>query len=318
MAQEKTESKGVILILAVIIISAVLAAASAFAAIIISEIKISRLVDQSMQAFYLAESGAERALYQSRRRQAVDNCDILDVTNSFCGKNNGWCSGTNPVNSVSCINDSTPDAVSQSAGWPGEWALNISHESETNVFLQPNGSVQLDLFNPYQANAAGQTEAFMVTGLDNYWLYGELVNLNFITNPAGTIDCPQSIPAKPATSKGIILLDQNGTSPYLTGLFLNTQSNQPTQEISSGCSYILRINNNLAGTLLPGNFTIKVYTYDDAALAYKQIDIPSRLIIDSQATYGKSFQKIQVRAPIRPPLSGLYDFVLFSEQEVKK
>jgi len=302
-----------VLVLAVLIIATVLVTAVIFSNLLLSEIQQSRLIDNSIQAYYLAEGGAERALYQSRRKEAVKAQDcVLIIPGNYCREDDGYCSFSTDKNKVACITETSGDLDIR-----GQWQIEVSNEPETTVFLDVGQSFQLDLFNPYQGGSfVTNVESFQVSSdIDSgATLYGELTNLTWLVG--GSLNCPLDnfVPARPAISKERITLypeDGYSITPYLTGL-------PDSPEINPNCSYVLRIGNILEEAEA-GKFTISIY--DKAAGINPDEDklsIPSRLIIDSQARFGQSLQKVRVRTPMRPPLSGLYDFVLFSEEEIVK
>lgn len=313
MPRKKRQS-GIVLILAVLIIAVVLYSAIIFNNLVISNIQESRLIDQSIASYYLAESGAEHALYQTRRLMAVKSVDCSKIVpGSTCqnsGGSYGFCSLTS--DKIACITDNQG-----SLDVNGSWQITVNNETESTVNLNVGDSFQLDLFSPYQAgDFQTNIQSFLVNSniTGGTQLYAELTNLTWLVG--GTVNCPLDtfVPARPAISKGQINLDaQTGYSStgYLTKL-----ANDP--EINPNCSYVLRLSNILNGAE-PGQFSVSIY---DKAInvdpTTDQLEIPSRLVIDSQATVGRSQQSVRIKTPIRPPLSGLYDFVLFSEQEVVK
>lgn len=312
MIQKKP--RGIVLILVVLAIAAVFGVASTFASIIIQEIKMARLVDQSVQASYAAESGAERALYQVRRRQAIKGQDCyLAFSNSICSNNNGFCSNTS--NGVACINS---DSTGLGSDIKNGWQINVANEQETSIYLNRNDGIQLDLFNPYLGNTSSTVEAFSVQKQDDsansvaYTAYGELTNLSWLIVPAGPVECPNGPPRNPSVSRGII---QSSASTLTIFQGLQDTNNHYNVTINPSCSYVLRFNNNWQ-TPTAGKFIISVYR--NISGSWQKIDIPSRLVIDSQATFGNSFQKIKVRTSMRQPLSGLYDYVIFSEEQIVK
>ncbi|MDD2807465.1 MAG: hypothetical protein PHW95_03030 [Patescibacteria group bacterium] len=311
---QANKQSGIVLILAVLIIGAVLVTAVVFSNLVISQIQQSRLIDQSIASYYLAESGAERALYQTRRLQAVKSADCSKiVSGSTCqnsGNNYGFCSLTN--DKIACITDNQ-GALAVGGGWN----IIVNNEKDSTVNLNVGDSFQLDLFSPYQGgDFQTNVQSFLVTSTitGGAKLYAELTNLTWLVG--GTINCPLDtfVPARPAISKGQINLDSQ--TGYSSTGYLTKLANDP--EINPNCSYVLRLSNVLDGAE-PGQFTVSIYNKAiDVDPTTDKLEIPSRLVIDSQATVGRSQQSVRIKSPIRPPLSGLYDFVLFSEQEVVK
>lgn len=310
MSSQKKNNSGMVLILAILIIAAVLATTVVFSNLIVSEIRQSRLIDQSIQAYYLAESGAERALYQTRRKEAVKPEDCSKIQAGSVCQSSGYCSAIIPSNSVPCISVDEGDLT----GLPGQWGIDVTNENQISIFLNVGESFQIDLFNPYQVSGfeVGM-ESFEVTGNPGSELAAELSNVTWLVG--GTLDCNPDVyvPPKPAITRGDIIIDSSGTSGYL----VNVHTGDPS--INPSCSYILRVSNTVLPRAIPGQFDLSIFSKAaNVDPIEDRLDIPSRLIINAQADFGSSHQELKVRTPIRPPLSGLYDFVIFSEEEIVK
>ena len=316
MVHKAKQQSGMVLILSILIVAAVLATVAIFSNLIIREIFQSRLVDQSIQSYYLAESGTERTLYQTRKREAIPDCAI--VGSGACN-DNGFC----PVdtdhdglqNDIPCI---TTNQGALGAQMKGDWNVVVSHERSMPIFLQPGGSFQFDLFSPYLgADFISNLNAIKIqsdptsnpnNNLSDFKLYGQLTNLSWLVN--GSPTCPVV-----ANQRAILQDFIVGSShqAVVTGLVGNG--------INQNCSYTFRIIDPLpAGGGLSGKYTVSLHSLQNGGVPtdQNQIDIPSRLILDSSATVGNSYQTVRAKTPIRPPLSGLYDFVLFSEEKVVK
>lgn len=302
ITQPNRES-GIVLILALLIITAALTATAVFGNLIIRSIQQSRLVDQSIQAYYLAESGAERALHQVRKRSALHDCSIIG--GSTCNVL-GYCDGFSGVN---CI---TAGSGGLGAAMPSDWLVSALSEQSVVKRLQPGESFQIDLFNPYQQTGAvglEPLETVQVTSADltsGFTLYGQLTNLTWLIG--GTFGCPLGAPI---IANGFI----TGSYNDQLGLAAAAVSGLAGADLNASCLYILRLSNPLTQPV--GLFTVSLHS-DAPATDANRIDIPSRLVIDASADFGQSFQTVKVRTPVRPPLSGLYDFVLFSDTEIIK
>jgi hypothetical protein len=299
MGKSFKNQSGMVLVLAILIIATVLAAAVIFSNLIIREIQQSRLIDQSMQAYYLAESGAERALYQVRRLEAVKarECGLvgLEPTPESICDDDGYCSDTLQPDTVPCINQNE-SALTVRAGWK----IEADNEQETSILLKKGQSFQIDLFSPAQAFEYEINAIKVDRDRAGLILYGEFTNLSNILR-VGEANCLN----QPAIFRNFLPSDE----------FLI--SSLDGQDIFANCAYSFKLNYSLKS---PGGsveeFTISVY--DTTAQPDEQLYIPSRVVIDSQADFGRSRQRVRVKTPIRPPVSGLYDFVLFSEEPIVK
>ncbi|OGY53765.1 MAG: hypothetical protein A3A24_02535 [Candidatus Buchananbacteria bacterium RIFCSPLOWO2_01_FULL_46_12] len=287
MASTNKKQNGMVLVLAILIIAAVLATATVFSELIIRQIQQSRLIDQSIQAYYLAESGAERTLHQIRILESVVDCATISI--GSCQENNARCSLDAEIPCVTSSQGSLDTAVTD------DWQVVVSEESQTDFVLTKGETFQIDLFSPQQVQDANITKIDVGSSVNNLKLFGELVNLTNILQ-VGVLNCAD----QPPVFKDIITAPQSRSA--LDG-----------KNILAACSYVFRLRFPLDSPVDQAGLTLKLY--DDAE---SQVNIPSRLIIDSTARFGSSIQTVVVRTPIRPPLSGLYDFVLFSEEEIVK
>ena len=91
------KNKGAALLLTLLILTAILAIAFGVSTLIFGETKMSQEVPKSLRAYYIAEAGIERKLYEIR--QQSNFADIGSAPN--------WCSGAgkvclDPPNNTSC------------------------------------------------------------------------------------------------------------------------------------------------------------------------------------------------------------------------
>jgi len=308
------KNSGMIIILALLIIAAVLATAAIFGNLIIREIRQSRLIDQSIQAYYTAEWGAEKALYLVRKREAVKpaECEMI-ISGSSCRPDYSYC----------CVSDKClgPDDQNVSCLMSSGTNLAISNEPETSFFLKKGDSFQIDLFHPYLGgdNPSNLRSFQIKTTKTNFFLYGELTNLTWLvcSDSSCPLNCQEVIidpytgRKEPAIVRGFIPIGDEPNSSVFASF---GEGENQIENIDADCSYILRLINPL-NIGQDDNFTVNIFSDSEGG---NKIDIPSRLIIESTGVYGSASQRVTVRTPIRPPIAGLYDFVLFSEQEIVK
>lgn len=293
MNQQK--QSGMVLILAILIIGAVIGTVSLFSNLIIRNIQQSRLIDNSIQAYYLAESGSEKALHQVRRRQGVIDCSDIDGSpTAFC-QANGFCSNDNEV---PCVSENKGTlAVSNN------WKVATSTELATNFLLAPGESFQIDLFNPVKSYLSNVDIVELDSStFDNMLLLAEFTNITNILDIASQANCI----SQPPVVKDFISLDISGIPTAIDGI--------KGVSILEECSYSLRLD-YLVDTNSENPEVVIVTVADGTG---NQIPIPGRIIIDAEAEFGDSSQRVRVRTPIRPPVSGLLDFVVFSEERIIK
>lgn len=288
--QANTQPRGIILILALLVVSTILLAAAAFAGIINRELQQARLLDQSVQALYAAESGVERSLFHIRQRLAVATCD----DGATCQA--GVCDGS----AIACFD------ANDSALLPrGDWNMIIDPEGATTVNLQRGQSFQVDLFGLNQVSDAGITGFQLSSDVNNIMLFGQITNLTNILQVQAA-SCPTN---SPAVAKDVVeIVDSDNTEPY-TSPVIGSLDGVPLYD---SCSYIVRVSRPLTDIAESANITLTALSNS------AEVPIPSRLIVTGTGESGNAAQRITTRTPIRPPLSGLYDFVLFSEEAVIK
>ncbi len=103
----------------------------------------------------------------------------------------------------------------------------------------------------------------------------------------------------------------HGTSPALT--FLRVAPRVIDNDFASNRAYRVRLR---AKTCDISNLAITAYSADNAGGA--QVAIPSRIAVQSTGTFGTARQAMELRLPRLQPLSGAFDFVIFSQCSLLK
>ncbi len=103
----------------------------------------------------------------------------------------------------------------------------------------------------------------------------------------------------------------HGDSPALT--FLRVTPRVIDNDFSSTRAYRVRVR---AKTCDISNLAITAYSADNAGGT--QVQIPSRLAVQSTGTFGTARQAVELRLPRLQPLSGAFDFVIFSQCSLLK
>lgn len=294
---------GMVIVLAILIIAAVLGTAILFSNLVIREIMQSRLIDQSIQSYYLAESGSERALYQIRKREAVTDCALLPGANPSC-QDNGYCLNDLETPCVNLANTIVNDLSS--------WQVVANPESTTVITLNEGETFQVDLFNPAQSSNSNINKIVLqVNPAPVTLLVGELTNLTRVLDVSGTglTNCSTQLPIL----KDFIHPDTGVNPPEAVIESFDGANILTTCSYTFKLNYPINNNSDLESTAI----TINLFNANTDGTSISQ-NIPSRLIIKSSATFGNSYQAVTVRTPVRPPVSGLYDFVLFSGGDISK
>jgi len=103
----------------------------------------------------------------------------------------------------------------------------------------------------------------------------------------------------------------HGDSPSLTFLKLDPQVID--NDFSASLAYRVRIR---AKTCDIFNLAVRAYASDDAR--EESVDIPSRVSVVSTGNFGSARQALQLNLPRLQPLSGVFDYVIFSQCSILK
>lgn len=88
MCAPKNAERGTVLLLSLIVMSSVVLSSMGLGTLIVSSLQQSRMIDQSIAAYYAAESGAEEALYEARRLGRLP--EPVDEARSLTGSGATW------------------------------------------------------------------------------------------------------------------------------------------------------------------------------------------------------------------------------------
>lgn len=279
MAKKKIKiQNGNVLLLALLVMAGIMTAGLGIGAIILNEIKQARNIDFSIVAYYAAESGIEQAIFKLKKEDAVLNCPI-----GACGEN-GFCSGGE---GEACL--AANGNLDNNASW--ERTI-VDREPQIYGKIDKDDSMQVDLYDP---------EGGVATGVES-------VKIEWT---------PECVP--PASSEievGYINWDPSiGWSSSVEQKFKYSALASPVinNGFSSSKSYRLRIKALFCDI---SNVIVTAWENDNAAPLQKEI--PARIVLNSVGKYGTVRQAIKVTMPRRSPMSGLYDYVLFSECSLVK
>jgi len=263
--------RGSTLLLAMLVMAGVLTVSVASSRLVINEIVQSSQLDKAMVAFYAAESGAERGLFEARKKDFDPeefNQTVVLLDNEA---------------SYQLIADDSEDVLYAS--------------------LSADESYQLDLFDPHSLDAFGadSIKSLRLDWQGSGWLE---INWSFWTT-GGAVQNSRSVVVSGASSPAIIQLSPDG-SIYLYRVRIIARNSAATD-----------LSITAYNDIDPGN-PDNCPTLEDC-----QVSIPARVSIKSLGEYPNgsdkaSRQAILVTMPEKSPLSGLYDYVLYSESEVAK
>ncbi len=282
VCDKKFAEEGNVLLLALLVMAGIMTAGLAISAIILNEIRQARNIDFSAVAYYAGESGVEQALYKLRKEDAVLNCP---AGAGVCSES-GYCS----------LGDKEPclqsgGNLSNQSSWARTWT-----DKEWQIYgkIKKDGTLQVDLYDP-EGGAAPGVESLKIVWTDTC-SGGSRIELSFVTwtPEGGWVDNREKYgysydPAYPAFSEA------------------------KNNKFSGTKIYRARIK---AFNCDITNMTITAWGNDNAEAPQKEI--PAMINLNSVGNYSNLRQAIKMTMPRRSPMSGLYDYVLFSECSLVK
>lgn len=270
--------EGNVLLLALLVMAGIMTAGLGIGAIILNEIRQARNIDFSALAYYAAEAGVEQALYKLRKEEAVLVCPA-----GICDVN-GFCTlgGNEP-----CLKNN--GTLSNSSFW-----TRVVTDKEWQIYgkIKKDETLQVDLYDPDGTTSAG------VESLKIEW----------------TPNC-----APPAVSNfevGYIVWNPaTGWAADTEKRFKYSSLVAPVinNGFSAAKSYRVRIKSLYCDA---SNVIVTVWGNDNANAP--QVQIPARIVLNSTGQYVNLRQAIKMTMPRKSPMSGLYDYVLFSECSLVK
>lgn len=269
---------GNVLLLALLVMAGLISAGVGIGAIVLNEIRQARNIDFSIVAYYAAEASIENALYKLRKEEAVLTCPVGNCEST------GYCSGGA---NESCLYSS--GTLTNLATWTRNYT-----DKELAIYgkLKKNEVLQIDLYDPDQITWAAGIESVKVEWSDSCGNCSK-IELAFV-------EWRPDVGVSWVDNRNKFLYSVN-ESPIINNVFSNAKA------------YKVRIK-ALYGDI--SNLTFTAWSENNAEGVEKEI--PARLILISKGTFADSRQVIKTVMPRRSPMSGFYDFVLFTECSLVK
>ncbi len=285
--KEIKKEKGVILVMAMMILALMMSSVLALARIIMGEISMTRNIDNSIIAFYTAESGIEKGLYYVKK--SGENYNFDDFENL-------------PYESYSFNDDLEREIKITEASIEADyWSVyNVPEEEVVHVsIIDPSGS----LTNPF------------VHGKNNYKVGWEIEDCSAHTDERLEITLEYFEPyfMNPGTQKHLItcsschainenLCSGDGSFSFESTINENRYyffSFNPLEKEGGGNNYISNL-----------SFTALLDTGDEGIL--------SEISIKAEGDYRNSKQYLQARLPALGSVSDIFSYVIFSGEDLAK
>lgn len=271
---------GSILVLSLLVLSGILIIGIAVGTIVLNQLKQAKNLDYAIIAYYAADSANENALYRLRK-----------LDDSPQNLNDNFSSGTFTSNSA-------------------EWEREIASTTPYSALLRKNQPVVINLYD-------SDADCGLVKRVRYIW--------SDLTPQTNHPNIEVTYYAWEVASGDINIMPGDGEQ----------EQHRPNQEnqvdpFADPSNYPGPWNATNTLITLKDNtcYTIRVKAlYDDAEITvktYKDVDatdhigIPSFLTVNSLGKYKTAKQRIETMVLKDPPLSNIFEYVLFSEEEIKK
>lgn len=278
----KTNQQGTILLLALLIMSGLVIGGFTLGSIVVSELRQSRQLDQAIVAYYAAESGAEKLLFDWRD---TSQCGALCPSNAQLFAN------------PTCSENST-------IGW--SCSMSTAQGVSQVSFVLPQMQVeQIPLYLPDDTSKRSNAESMRI-----YW---QDVNIQNGLEPwleVSILGWPAALSIDYNDAKEIMkrvykCSPDNIDRPFCDDITIN--------ELNGAYGYIIRLRSLFDDV---ENVRVKFYQNDNAV---NELDLRDYIkVANFTGTWNGIKQGMRVQFPVVNPSSAMFDFVLFSENSLLK
>lgn len=291
--------QGIILILAIMIMAILLSIALSFGTFIMSDLRQAGEIDQAIAAYYLADSGIERTLYLFRHgdKEKIGN---------FSGVSNA-------LSAVDKTSDFNGDGAI-------DWTIEESSDYEPTFFRQRlyNGqSVKLYFIGRNDnSNISQSLKINWFKGLNAPKLQIVFTQLNPVNDKGVLVyytDINKIEISDTLELNNPICFDFKDKDPQGNSLPLPSNYVVELKVLGADGDYV----DNLAVTAHNSKHGLSGCNSVDYNNSYNAQGI-SNITIKSIGIYHGTRQAVYANIPPRDPLSGLFGFVLFSQEDITK
>lgn len=258
--------------------SGVLIVGASLGTISLLNLRAARVIDDAIVAFSAAESGAEQSLYQIRRVGASATELNADPDHD---------DGT----------DITGPAMTNGSSW----SRNVTTD-ETTLFtsIPENRTYEIVLWDPESPGSPAGIESLAFAWDDECGGTSSIEVLATGWTPGGGTFLPT--------------LGFHGDSPSLT--FLKAEPEVVDNAFSAALAYRVRIRAKNCDIF---NMGVTAYDADNgSAGAGSVVPIPSRISVTTTGDFSSARQGMQFTLPRLQPLTGVFDYVIFSQCSILK
>lgn len=272
------KQRGAILLLSLLVMSGVLIVGASLGTISLLSLRQARIIDDAILAFAAAESGAEQTLYQIRRI-GESTANLGADASDEDGENIGL----------------TGQAMTNGSNWKRSLS-----NSEPTLFtsIPRDKTYEVLLWDPESPASPAGVES-MTFGWDDDC--GGTSGIEVLATGWDPVAVGGFNPT----------VGFHGDSPSLT--FLHLDPHVIDNNFTATQAYRVRIRAKNCDIF---NMAISAYSADNASGSLVQI--PSRVSLVSNGNFGNAKQGMELRLPRLQPLTGVFDYVIFSQCSILK
>lgn len=319
--RNRPDRRGMTMLLALLIMAALTAAGIGASTIVVTELRTASATDQGVAAYYLADIGMERAMY---------NIYVNRVMNTSLGTT---CSANTTCDQVKNNKPALTGSTALSSGGTVQLTDSIVGQTSKLMTIRQNQTGEASFFDPdNQFGGSGPRSLYLIapgagTGTaaraEVQWVY-------FLKSNVSTEILPQNATVR-------LISERNLSSGVKIDLFAGVIATQdsstvdfiPTQgvtEIPTGITFnqiagwIVRIkalNGDVSGLTIHGCTTgLNIACPDTTDV--NRYTMYSDFILKARGKYRNASFVLQAEVPWKLPSVGVFDYALFSEQSLDK
>lgn len=299
--------RGAVLLLSVLILASLTAVAGGVAALLYTDLRSNRNVDEGIQAYYQAESGLESGLNTVRQN-----------------RNSGFCSNATTASTTICQQDT--DCTTLGSDYTCKYrtfaqtltdimvplpritsrvvATGVSRQGISE--LRKDQSVQLNVYDSSHELLSDfmKIRSISFTGsstpTDNAWL--EVTWSGWLSDGTYFDHTTKRLLSSCFFNREVVCYGETK---------INLRDTVPDSPEMVAFQVTVKA---IFGDV--SNIQVKMYQSDD--IGGQEVSPPSSISLKSIGTVGSAQTALSAVVPWRLPASGLFDFVLFSEETIKK
>ncbi|MBI4090959.1 MAG: hypothetical protein HY422_02960 [Candidatus Komeilibacteria bacterium] len=284
-----TDQDGALLLIALAVLGVIALAAIYLSLILLNEIKSARFTDNGVVSHYVAESGIEQALWKLKLAKQAEVPGLFTslnaLTDQCAAEDDGVGSCTDPTDD--------PERTYEYN------SVLISAPDFTTYDVPQNSIITADIYDPTKEGQGGQSTG--ISGVDIDWFVEDCSGSARLETTYTTVDIQNVTIGVPITR--INVCGCGDQTPY--GYTCTPEASISGLDPAKFYRFTFRSLDT----------SVKKFTMTAST---PSTNIPSQVEIQATGTYRESQSKITARTLWKDTLSGLFGFVVFSEESLIK